>query len=40
MIQYNNLTVKLPNSQLNKLKYAMKNETDFKVIIKYEWQFR
>ena len=28
MIQYNNLNVKLSNSQLNKLKSAIKNETD------------
>ena len=28
MIQYNNLNVKLANSQLNKLKSAIKNETD------------
>ena len=28
MTQYNSLNVKLSNSQLNKLKSAMKNETD------------
>ena len=28
MTQYNRLNVKLPNSQLNKLKSAIKNETD------------
>ena len=28
MTQYNNLNVKLSNSQLNKLKSAMENETD------------
>ena len=28
MIQYNSLNVKLPNSQLNKLKSAIKNGTD------------
>ena len=28
MIQYNNLNVKLWNSQLNKFKSAIKNETD------------
>ena len=28
MTQYNSLTVKLPNSQLNKLKSAIKNETE------------
>ena len=27
MTQYNNLNVKLSNSQLNKLKFAIKNET-------------
>ena len=42
MNQYNSLNVKLSNSQLNKLKSAIKNETDvvFKVIIKYDCQFR
>ena len=28
MIQYNSLNVKLPNSQLSKLKSAIKNESD------------
>ena len=28
MTQYNNLNVKLSNSQLNKLKFAIKNETE------------
>ena len=28
MTQYNNLNVKLSNSQLNKLKSAIKNDTD------------
>ena len=28
MAQYNSLNVKLPNSQLNKLKSAIKNETE------------
>ena len=28
MAQYNNLNVKLSNSQLNKLKSAIKNQTD------------
>ena len=28
MTQYNSLSVKLSNSQLNKLKSAIKNETD------------
>ena len=28
MAQYNSLNVKLSNSQLNKLKFAIKNETD------------
>ena len=27
MVQYNSLNVKLSNSQLNELKYAIKNET-------------
>ena len=38
MTQYNSLNVKLSNSQLSKLKSAIKNRTD--VIIKYGWQFR
>ena len=28
MIQYNSLNVKFSNSQLNKLKWSIKNETD------------
>ena len=28
MTQYNSFNVKLSNSQLNKLKFAIKNETD------------
>ena len=28
MTQYNSLTVKLSNSQLNKLKFVIKNKTD------------
>ena len=28
MAQYNSLNVKLSNSQLNKLKFAIKNETE------------
>ena len=47
MIQCNSMNVKLSNSQLNKLKSAIKNETDVikrhqKVIliIKYDWQLR
>ena len=39
MIQYNDLDVKLSNSQLNKLRSAIKNQTEvvFKTIIKYDW---
>ena len=37
MTQYNSLNVKLSNSQLNKLKSAIKNEAGFKNIIKYGW---
>ena len=39
MIQYNNLDVKLSNSQLNKLRSAIKNQTEVvsKTIIKYDW---
>ena len=43
MTEYNCLNEKLSNSQLNKLKSAIKNETDVilsKVIIKYDWQFK
>ena len=36
MVQYNSLNVKLSNSQLNKLKSAIKNKTE-SVIIKYDW---
>ena len=37
MTQYNSLNVKLSNSQLNKLKSSIKNETDIKNIIEYGW---
>ena len=38
MTQYNMVNVNLPNSQLNNLKCAIKNEVDnFKSIIKYCW---
>ena len=39
MTQCNISNVKLSNSQLNKLKSAIKNETEvfFKTIIKYDW---
>ena len=33
MTQYNSLNVKLPNSQLNKLKSSIKNKTDVVLII-------
>ena len=33
MTQYNSLNVKLSNSQLNKLKLAIKNETDVVLIL-------
>ena len=37
MTQYNSLNIKLSNSQINKLKPAIKNGTDvMKVIIKYD----
>ena len=36
MTQYNPLNVKLSNSQLNKLKSAMKNGTEV-ILIKYYW---
>ena len=36
MTQYNNLIIKLSNSQLNKFKSAIKNETD----VETDWQFR
>ena len=35
MTQYNSLNVKLSNSQLNKLKSAIKNET--KVVLRLSW---
>ena len=35
MTQYNSLNVKLSNSQLNKLKSAIKNET--KVVLRLPW---
>ena len=39
MTQYNSLNVKLSNSQHNKLKSPIKNETDvvLKNIIRYGW---
>ena len=40
MTQYNSLNVKLSNSQINKLKSAIKNETEIVLssnIIKYDW---
>ena len=39
MTQYNSLNVELSNSQLKKLKSAIKNETEvsFDIIIKYDW---
>ena len=43
MTQYDSLNVKLSNSQLNKLKSAIKNETilnSFKTIIKCDWKLR
>ena len=38
MTQYNSLIVKLPNSQLNKLKSAIKNETE--VVLRTEVALR
>ena len=35
MTQYNSLNVKLSNSQLNKLKSAIKNETE--VVLRLSW---
>ena len=35
MTQYNSLNVKLSNSQLNKLKSSIKNETD--VVLRISW---
>ena len=42
MTQYNSLNVKLSNSQLRKLKSAIKNETDvvLKLSFKYDWALR
>ena len=38
MAQYNSLNVKLSNSQLNKLKSAIKkSKSSFEIIIKYDW---
>ena len=37
MTQSNSLNVKLPNSQLNKLESAIKNETE--VVFDYFWLF-
>ena len=41
MTQYNRLNVKLSNSQLNKLKLAIKDETELilKTVIKHDKQF-
>ena len=41
MTQYNTLNVKLSNSQLNKLKSAITNETagTLKSFVKYYWWF-
>ena len=41
MTQYNRLNVKLSNSQLNKLKLAIKDETELilKTVIKHDRQF-
>ena len=39
MTQFNSLNVKLSNSQLNKLKSTIKNETDV-FLIKFDKQFR
>ena len=41
MTQYNNLNVKLSNSQLNKLKSAIKKYcySNFKAFIQYDWWF-
>ena len=40
-MQYNSLNVKLSNLRLNKLKSAIKNETEvvlrLKIIIQYDW---
>ena len=37
MTQYNSLNVKLSNSQLNKLKSSIKNETDVVLRIHQTW---
>ena len=46
MTQYNSLNVKLSNSQLNRFKSVIKNETEtenenlkcsFEIIIEYDW---
>ena len=39
MTQYNSLNVNLSNSQLHKLKSAIKKRirSSFKIIIKYDW---
>ena len=38
MTQYNSLYVKLSNSQLNKFKSEIKNETEVvKIVVKYDW---
>ena len=41
MTQGNTLNVKLPNSQLNKLKSAIKNgtEVNLKFFMKLDWKF-
>ena len=39
MTKYNSLNVKLSKSQHNKLKSAIKNETDVKTIIQCDWKF-
>ena len=40
MTKYNSLNVKLSNSQISKLKSAMKNETDAILRLKYGRQFK
>ena len=37
MTQYKTLNVKFSNSQLNKLKSGIKNDTEVKTFIKYCW---
>ena len=41
MTQYNTLNVKLSNSQLNKLKSAIKNGTEviLNLFFKFDWKF-